>query len=225
MTPLQTAAQAILDQHLPTYLDASVTPLRKALADEQAQAANSRIGFLYEELRKAIDEGSESMTHDDALKQIAYWQDKEQAQAVEPVCSQCKGLGYYDEGHENDDGSMSGGNYVDCACNKKDFTQCTTVTNDCLGGCKSLSEHQNYTHPAPPKSFIRERAQLEQEWCDLQKLKEAQQVAVPVPMSGYEISKWWASENGLEDCDMCIHDDFAKVVRAVEAHHKIGAKP
>lgn len=73
-----------------------------------------------------------------------------QAQAVEPVCSQCKGLGYYDEGHENDDGSMSGGNYVDCACNKKDFTQCTTVTNDCLGGCKSLSEHQNYTHPAPP---------------------------------------------------------------------------
>ena len=53
----------------------------------------------------------------------------------------------------------------------------------------------------------------------------AQQVAVPVPMSDYEISKWWASENGLEDCDMCIHGDFAKVVRAVEAHHKIGAKP
>lgn len=37
-----------------------------------------------------------------------------------------------------------------------------------------------FTHPAPPKSFIRERAQLEQEWCELQKLKEAQQVAVPV---------------------------------------------
>lgn len=29
-------------------------------------------------------------------------------------CDQCKGLGYYDEGHENDDGTMSGGNYVQC---------------------------------------------------------------------------------------------------------------
>ncbi len=54
--------------------------------------------------------------------------------------------------------------------------------------------------------------------------KKAQQVAAPVPMSGYEISKWWASENGLEDCDMSIHGDFEKVVRAVEAHHGIGAK-
>lgn len=52
---------------------------------QQAQAANSRIASLYEELRKAIDEGSESMTHDDALKQIAYWRDNEQAQAVEPA--------------------------------------------------------------------------------------------------------------------------------------------
>jgi hypothetical protein len=31
------------------------------------------IEFLYEELRRAIDGGSESMTHDDALKQISYW--------------------------------------------------------------------------------------------------------------------------------------------------------
>ena len=31
--------------------------------------------FLYEELRKATDGGSESMTHDDALKQISYWRD------------------------------------------------------------------------------------------------------------------------------------------------------
>ena len=29
-------------------------------------------------------------------------------------CEQCKGLGYYDEGHECDDGTMAGGNYVDC---------------------------------------------------------------------------------------------------------------
>jgi hypothetical protein len=28
---------------------------------------------IYEELRRAIDGGSELMTHDDALKQIRYW--------------------------------------------------------------------------------------------------------------------------------------------------------
>lgn len=34
-------------------------------------------------------------------------------------CPKCHGLGYYDKGHENDDGTMSGGNYVDCElCNK-----------------------------------------------------------------------------------------------------------
>lgn len=32
-----------------------------------------------------------------------------------------------------------------------------------------------------------------------------------------EIRKWWASENGLEDCDMCKIDDFVKVVRAIES--------
>lgn len=29
-------------------------------------------------------------------------------------CDKCKGIGYFDEGHENDDGTMSGGNYVEC---------------------------------------------------------------------------------------------------------------
>ena len=38
------------------------------------------------------------------------------------VCKQCKGIGYYDEGHENDDGTMLGGNYVECDCQKKDLT-------------------------------------------------------------------------------------------------------
>jgi hypothetical protein len=33
------------------------------------------IGFLYEELRRATDGGSESMTHEEALKQIRYWRD------------------------------------------------------------------------------------------------------------------------------------------------------
>ena len=32
-----------------------------------------------------------------------------------------------------------------------------------------------------------------------------------------EIGDWWRSENGLEDCDMCMFPDFAQVVRAVEA--------
>lgn len=47
----------------------------------------SNIEFLYEELRQATDGGSESMTHDDALKQIHYWRDQAaQAQATaEPV--------------------------------------------------------------------------------------------------------------------------------------------
>lgn len=36
------------------------------------------------------------------------------ANSAESFCKQCHGLGYYDVGHENDDGSMSGGNYVDC---------------------------------------------------------------------------------------------------------------
>jgi hypothetical protein len=30
------------------------------------------------------------------------------------ACDKCHGLGYYDEGRENDDGSMSGGDYVEC---------------------------------------------------------------------------------------------------------------
>jgi len=35
-----------------------------------------------------------------------------------------------------------------------------------------------------------------------------------------QIRKWWASENGLEDCDMAKLDDFVRVVRAVEAKLK-----
>lgn len=46
-----------------------------------------------------------------------------------------------------------------------------------------------------------------------------------VPMTDAEIREWWASENGLEDCDLYKLDDFTKVVRAFEAHHHIGGKP
>lgn len=31
-----------------------------------------------------------------------------------PACDKCHGTGYYDEGHECDDGTMAGGNYVQC---------------------------------------------------------------------------------------------------------------
>ena len=36
-------------------------------------------------------------------------------------------------------------------------------------------------------------------------------------MSDEHICAWWASENGLEDHDMCKLNDFREVVRAVEA--------
>jgi len=45
------------------------------------------------------------------------------SQSIRPKesCFKCKGLGYYDEGHENDDGTMSGGNYVQCdQCSKQE---------------------------------------------------------------------------------------------------------
>ena len=34
----------------------------------------SNIEFLYEEIRKVTDGGSESMTHEDAIVQIKYWE-------------------------------------------------------------------------------------------------------------------------------------------------------
>ena len=54
---------------------------------------------------------------------------------------------------------------------------------------------------------------------------QAQQVAVPVPMTDEQITSWFANENGLEYCDMLKFADFEKVVRAVEFKHGIGAKP
>jgi hypothetical protein len=41
------------------------------------------------------------------------------------------------------------------------------------------------------------------------------------PLTDEEIMRWWASENGLEDCDMAKLVDFTMVVRAVEAAHGI----
>jgi uncharacterized UPF0160 family protein len=41
-----------------------------------------------------------------------------------------------------------------------------------------------------------------------------------VGLTDDEIRKWWASENGLEDCDMCKIDDFVMVAQAIEAKLK-----
>lgn len=44
------------------------------------------------------------------------------------------------------------------------------------------------------------------------------------PLSQKEISQWWGSENGLEDCNMCDVYDFTQVVRAVEKKLGIGGE-
>lgn len=41
------------------------------------------------------------------------------------------------------------------------------------------------------------------------------------PLTNAEIRKWWASENGFEDCNMAKLDDFEQVIRAVEGKHGI----
>jgi hypothetical protein len=47
---------------------------------------------------------------------------------------------------------------------------------------------------------------------------------VAQPLTDEQVRKWWASENGLEDCCMCKLDDFSQVVRAVESKHGIGGQ-
>lgn len=37
-----------------------------------------------------------------------------------------------------------------------------------------------------------------------------------MPLTELQIWEWWASENGMEDCDMCRFADFKRVVRTVE---------
>lgn len=51
---------------------------------------------------------------------------------------------------------------------------------------------------------------------------QAQPASQQEPLTHEEIKDWWASENGLEDCELCHLVDFAKAVRAVEEKHGIG---
>lgn len=67
---------------------------------------------LADVLRAVVDAALAQPMTDGEYKAVGA-QIKAQPAQQEP-CSKCHGLGYYDEGHENDDGSMSGGNYVEC---------------------------------------------------------------------------------------------------------------
>lgn len=277
MTPLQQAAAALMDAMVQTdftcRLGEQLDALEKALADEQAQPANSRIASLYEELRKATDGGSESMTHDDALKQIAYWQDKEQAPGEPAAWTLTATL---DKRVTTTSGHLWFSNPVNCCwtplytrpappapttrpltpAEKSELLE-AGVTGECVRVLAfndrpatgeraelitKLRENHSKRFVISPSIFSKAADMLEADAQELAALHrnrharedvisglkdeiEAQQVAVPVPMSGYEISKWWASENGLEDCNMYIHGDFEKVVRAIEARHRIGTAP
>ena len=55
--------------------------------------------------------------------------------APKPTCGKCKGLGYYDEGHEYEDGTMGGGNYVDCERCKPVYREKLPDGKRCLHGC------------------------------------------------------------------------------------------
>lgn len=56
---------------------------------------------------------------------------------------------------------------------------------------------------------------------NVQPVYTAQQPQERKPLTDEQIRKWWASENGLEDCDMCSLTDFTQVVRAIESAHGI----
>ncbi len=51
--------------------------------------------------------------------------------------------------------------------------------------------------------------------------RRAPQPVAREPLTDEDLRKWWASGNGLEDCDMCKLADFTTVVRAVEEMHRI----
>lgn len=58
-------------------------------------------------------------------------------------------------------------------------------------------------------------------WACVREAREALSAAPPTPerepLTDEQIIQWWASENGLEDCDMAVREDFVSVVHAVQA--------
>ena len=92
-----------------------MTPKQEAALRLAREALKESHPEAYRHTITAIDEA----LADNALDKMAdnareLGLDYEPAQQQEPVCDKCHGLGYYDEGHECDDGSMAGGNYVEC---------------------------------------------------------------------------------------------------------------
>lgn len=56
-------------------------------------------------------------------------------------------------------------------------------------------------------------------------IRDSAEVVHPgrLALSDEEIRAWWASENGMEDFELCKLADFSRMVRLVE--HKLGIKP
>lgn len=57
----------------------------------------------------------------------------------------------------------------------------------------------------------------EDHWLEAERLLLGACAQAVRPLTDAQIHDWWASENGLEDCDLCKLHDFAKVVRALQA--------
>ena len=121
MTPLQKAAQELLELHLPTYLDTHVSQLRKALADEQAQAVEpdtgeraafeswyakhtTESGFTMEASEvEELREGDQYGAHRVALNgKWEGWQAKAQQVAVPMTHEQISDLMYLTDGKWSD---------------------------------------------------------------------------------------------------------------------------
>lgn len=222
-TPLQQAAQELVDRiadlgasplDWPEY-----TALEKALEAEQAQAANSRIASLYEELRKATDGGSESMTHDDALKQIEYWQEKcNQVQAVEPVA-------IYDIGVNEKLGAVH--LLKQLKSGDKLYTHPTpppaqqVLPLDLLERLSKTLINLGYSTPEGGMEHF--GARIESQLYNLCRGVDsllAQQVAVPMPMTDEQIQKIWDVASGSTP-GWCRHITYARALFSAAQ----GAKP
>ena len=67
--------------------------IRKIAADEWQKDAE-KAWRMYEEIRKATDGGSESMTHQDAIEAILYWKEVSEIKPVERDCCSDCGMEY-----------------------------------------------------------------------------------------------------------------------------------
>ena len=180
----------------------------------------SNIEFLYEELRKATDGGSESMTHDDALKQIAYWRDKcSQAQAVEPISP-------WQDRIQNKHPASDPEYWPDELIAKYARAEVDDLRRE-VGRLQSEAEQAQAVEPVATVQCVRgvtigyldvmQPVGTKLYLHPVQTPAEAQQVAAPM------------TEAQIFACDPVPHVMFDQqridFARAIEAHHGIGAKP